>query len=229
MSNLTKNRVDFYSILASSIHDIKNSLTTIHESTMRLAAKEKNCNNYECIKLEFEANRMNNSLIQLLELYKIDSAKFSLELDEHSVHEILQEIKAQQQPLLQLNGINLIIACTDDLYCYCDYNHICTALNSILNNAQRYSNSQIRLSAFLDGEYVTFCIEDDGNGYPAQLLSIDYVNDIPSINSISGSTGLGLHFVSTIAQLHFTKKANGFITIDNKSCFNGARFRLFLP
>ena len=172
---------------------------------------------------------MNNSLIQLLELYKIDSARFSLSTDEHKALDILQEVEAQLAPLLRLNKIRLTINCPEDLYCYCDYNQICNALGSILNNAQRYTNKQIVLSAYPEKEYIVFSIEDDGAGYPAQLLSIDFANDTTYANSISGNTGLGLHFVSTIAALHTAKNSKGFIKIDNNNYLRGARFRLFLP
>jgi len=122
---------------------------------------------------------------------------------------------------------NVIIECPENCYCYCDYNHICNALGSILNNAQRYTNTQISLSSYQDHGFIVFCIEDDGTGYPDQLLSID-LNNIPS-NWISGSTGLGLHFVSTIATLHTARNTTGYIKIDNNSALGGARFRLFLP
>jgi len=228
MTKLANDSIDFPAILASSVHDIKNSLTAVRELIMQLAAKQQCSKNEDFIQLEFETNRMNNSLIQLLELYKIDSAKFNLDIDEYSVFEILQEIKAQQAPLLQLNKINLTVECPEDLYCYCDFNHICNALVSILNNAQRYSKSQIRLSAYKD-EYIVFCLEDDGAGFPEQLLLKDYSKGDASANVLTGSTGLGLHFVSTIAALHTSKKHKGFIKTDNESCFGGARFRLFLP
>lgn len=229
MTNHPDKPIEFPAILASSVHDIKNSLTTVRELIMQLAAKQQSSKNKDFIQLEFEANRMNNSLVQLLELYKIDSEKFSLDIDEHSVCDILQEIKAQQEPLLKLNQIELSIECPEDCFCYCDFNHICNALGSILNNAQRYTNTQIRLSAYEEDEYIVFSMEDNGKGYPSQLLSIDYTHTTPSASSISGSTGLGLHFVSTIASLHTTKSRAGFIKIDNDSCLGGARFRLFLP
>jgi signal transduction histidine kinase len=227
MSHTPQNNINFTEVLASSVHDIKNSLATVRELIMQLSAKHQFNENKDFIQLEFETNRMNNSLVQLLELYKIDSAKFSLDIDEHSVFDIFQEVKAQQTPLLQLNKIKLTIECPENCYCYCDYNHICNALGSILNNAQRYTDTQISLSCYEEHGFIVFCIEDDGTGYPDQLLSID-LNNIPS-NWISGSTGLGLHFVSTIASLHTARNTTGYIEIDNNSALGGARFRLFLP
>lgn len=229
MSNSRSSQPKFPAILASSVHDIKNSLATVHELIVQIAKKQKNTNNLDLVQLEFEANRMNNCLIQLLELYKIDSAKFCLDIEEHQICDIFQEIKAQQTPLLQLNNINLSIECSENLLCYCDYRHICNALGSILNNAQRYTNTQILLSACQDDSYTIITIEDDGAGYPNHLLSIDPAKYNTHADWLSGSTGLGLYFVFTIATLHIAQNRNGFIKIDNDSCVGGARFRLFLP
>jgi len=228
MSDPTNTSINFPAILASSVHDIKNSLTTVRELIAHIADKQHAHKNHNFIQLEFEVNRMNNSLVQLLELYKIDSEKFNLDIDENSADEILQEIKAQQAPLLELNQIKLSIDCAEDLYCFCDYEHICNALNTILNNAQRYTNTEIHLSAYQEQDYIVFCIEDNGAGYPEQLLSITKT-EAPLISHLSGSTGLGLHFVAMLAKLHATKDKKGFIKIDNDSPLGGARFRLFLP
>lgn len=223
MSNNQLTRIDFSTILASSIHDIKNSLTTVRRLISEMDAENKNV-----FQLEFESNRINNSLIQLLELYKMDSSCFNLNLDEYSVFDILQEVKAKQATLLYLNNLNITIDCSEDLYCYCDYDHICNALGSVLNNALRYTNTQIRLSAHQEQNYTVFCIDDDGKGYPEQLLSIEAISKIRS-NWISSSTGLGIHFVSKIAALHTAENNKGFIKLDNDSSLGGARFRLFLP
>ncbi len=220
--------IDFNTLLASSVHDIKNSLATVRELVKQIAAKSQSNNNPDFIQLEFEANRMNNSLVQLLELYKIDSKQFNLNIDEHSAYDILQEVKAQQAPLIQFKQYNLEIDCAEDLYCYCDYFHICNALSSILNNAQRYSENQILLSAYPQKQTIVFCMEDDGKGFPDQLLLINSA-DTTATDWISSSTGLGLHFVSTLAALHIANNSKGYIKIDNESRLGGARFRLFLP
>jgi signal transduction histidine kinase len=218
----------FPTILASTVHDIKNSLGILQQLIQQISATQKDTNNPEIIQLEFEANRMNHSMMQLLVLYKIDSKKFNLDIDEYPVSEILDEVKAQQIPLLQVNHIKLDIQCSDDLMCFCDYTHISNALGTILNNAQRYSHSKVLLSACQIDNYVCFSIEDDGLGYPLELLSFN-PSDHSQMDWLTGNTGLGLYFVSTIAELHQNNKNKGYIRIDNNSRLGGARFRLFLP
>ncbi|MCK4842609.1 MAG: HAMP domain-containing histidine kinase [Methylococcales bacterium] len=220
--------INFPTLVASSIHDIKNSLSTVRELISQITANQQNSSSPEFTQLELETVKMNNHLIQLLELYKIDSDKFNLMIDEYSALDILQEIEAQHAPTLQLNNINLTIKCSDDLYCYCDYRHICNALSNIVNNALRYTNTQICISAYKEKQYIVFCVEDDGQGYLEQILSGNSIQTVSPVNT-PNNTGLGIHFVATIASLHTAKDDKGFITTDNNSSLGGARFCLFLP
>ncbi|WP_031434890.1 sensor histidine kinase [Methylomarinum vadi] len=217
----------FATILASTVHDIKNSLTVLHDRIRRISASRGH-DDPDLLQLEFEANRMNHSMMQLLALYKIDNNKFNLEIDEYAVQEIFDEVRAEQAPLLRLDDIALTVACPDELMCFCDFTQVCNALGTVLNNARRYSRRKIELSASQQRDYVCFVIEDDGEGYSEELLAIDPA-DQGRMDWISGSTGLGLYFVATIASLHSNGDKRGHIRIDNDSRLGGARFRLFLP
>jgi len=165
--------------------------------------------------------------MQLLTLYKIDASQFNLNIDEHSVTDILDDIVAEQSSLLALSEIELIAECEDDLFCFCDSTLISNAISTLVNNAQRYCHSKILLSARQEGSYVAFYIEDDGTGYPKNFLADTQHNT--GIDLASGNTGLGLFFVATIAKMHTTSDRQGFIKTDNASRFGGARFSLYLP
>lgn len=228
MSNTPMLAIGFPAILASSVHDIKNSLTALRALIDQLEHVYQDQKPNEFRQLEFEINRMNNSLMQLLTLYKIDLSQFSLTIDEHSAADILEDVVAQQSTLLSLGNIQLITECQGDLFCYCDNALISNALCTLVNNAQRYCQSKVVLTVTQEDDYVVFCIEDDGRGYPANLISSDY-KQLPQIDLANGNTGLGLFFTETIAQLHVQGDKQGFITTDNNSQFGGARFKLHLP
>lgn len=228
MSNTHMLSIGFPAILASSVHDIKNSLTALRALLGQLENIYQDTKPIEFRQLEFETNRMNNSLMQLLTLYKIDLSQFSLDIDEYSASDILEDIVAQQSTLLSLSNIQLTIECDDDLFCYCDHTLINNALCTLVNNAQRYCLSKVLLSASQEDDYVVFCIEDDGKGYPENLISSDH-KQLPQVNLASGNTGLGLFFAETIAQLHIQADKRGFTITDNNSQFGGARFKLYLP
>lgn len=218
----------FPAILASTVHDIKNSLGTLLGLIQHLTQKNDLNQSSDFQQLEFEANRINHSLMQLLVMYKIDSKTFMLAIDEYPVADIIGEARAQQDRLTRLNNVEVRVDYNDDLMCYCDYQIVSNALGSILNNAQRYTRSAILLSAGAEDGYVKFCIEDDGRGYPEHLLNADLGN-ASDVDWVSGNTGLGLYFVSAIAARHKNKGKSGFVRIDNQSALGGARFSLYLP
>lgn len=217
----------FATVLASTIHDLKNSLGTVQSLTNRLAKLYIN-DMPDFQQLEFEVKRMNHSMMQLLALYRIDNDSFALEIDDYLASDILEEVEAQQSPQLHMSQINLTSRCPDELMVFCDFNHISNALGTILNNTQRYSRNHILLSASREDDYICFTIEDDGEGYPENLLSVNTAEQT-QVDWVNGNTGLGLYFVKTIAALHRNQDQCGYIRLDNNSSLGGARFRLFLP
>ncbi|MGR8930504.1 MAG: sensor histidine kinase [Gammaproteobacteria bacterium] len=218
----------FPTILASTVHDIKTSLGTLVNLIRQLQLNQTKEQVDNILQLEFEANRINHSLMQLLVMYRIDRRSFSLNIDEYLVIDILNEAKSQQNGHFQRRNIDVQVACDEELLCFCDFQQVSNALSSILNNADRYCRKAIRISAVKERDYVTLCIEDDGVGYPEQLLASDLRN--PSDPDwVCGNAGLGLCFVSAIAHFHKNRDSRGFVKIDNHSSLGGARFCLFLP
>ena len=217
----------FPTILASTVHDIKNSLSTLLELIRQILVKQNNCSD-DLNQLEFEAARINHSLMQLLVMYKIDSQKFSLLIDEYPAIDIIREAVDQQARLSRLNNIDLQIACDDEVMCYCDYPNVSNALASVLNNALRYTKQTVLISVSEEIGYLRITIEDDGEGYPEHFLNAD-LNNMADLDWVSGNTGLGLYFVSVIAGLHKRGDVCGYVQVDNQSRLGGARFNLFLP
>jgi signal transduction histidine kinase len=221
--------LNFPAILAFSVHEMKNSLSIINELIHRFTKQDPMKANKELVQLEFEANRMNNHLMQLLILYKIDESKFTPSIDECQAIDILNEVVAQQASLFAINGLELIMDCPDDLVCYCDSNLICNAISTVVNNSQRYAHTKVSLSATLEENgYISFSVEDDGDGYPEHFLRPE-VMDNTAVNLNTGSTGLGLFFVSTIAKMHVNGDKKGLIKLKNHCHLGGAKFSLLLP
>ncbi len=228
MSNTHILSSSFNSLLASSVNDIKNSLKTLRTLHDRLRDIHHDEKQNEFMQLEYESNRMYNCLMQLLTLYKLDLSQFSPTIDEYAAADILEEITNQHDSLFSFGKVEFISQCDNDLFCYCDRMLISNALSTLVNNAQRYSRSKVLLSASQENDYVVFCIEDDGEGYPESLMSSEY-EQLPQLDLTSGNTGLGLFFAEAVAQLHSQANKRGYIITDNNSQFGGARFKLYLP
>ncbi|MDO8845227.1 sensor histidine kinase KdpD [Methylicorpusculum sp.] len=217
----------FSDILASSVHDLKNSLQIVRSLIKTLALEYANLERPEFRVLDFETARMNSCVMQLLILYRLDASHFKPLLEECRVLDILEEVGCQQSLQIQLRQISFTVECCDDLFCFCEDTLINTVLVSIVNNALRYCRQAIRLSGRQQDDYVCLCIEDDGPGFSSGIMA--GTQGVKSSELEKGNTGLGLHFASTIAELHSQGQRRGFVVIDNESTLGGARFSLFLP
>ncbi|MEE9397446.1 MAG: HAMP domain-containing sensor histidine kinase [Methylococcales bacterium] len=223
-----QNSIDFSTILATSIHDMKNSLGIMTGLVQRKLNEQSPPYDPDIVQLEFEANRLSNSLMQLLVLYKIESERFMLSLDEYPANDLLEDIVAQNRPLLDGKGIDLEVDCDADILVYCDFGLVCSIFNNLLNNAVRYTAHRIRLSAVRKSAYSVLTIEDDGGGYPESILNRTFL-DQSGIDFYTGNTGLGLLFASHIAALHKGNGTEGYINLANEGRYGGACFSLFLP
>ncbi len=223
--------LDFEAIIASSVHDMKNSLYMLLGSLdeIILTCDSTDCPSFKKFShVRYEGNRVNNSLIQLLSLYRIENGQYSLNITENDLYESLEECFLESQGLLELKGIESNLNCDDDLLWYFDRNLIIGTLNSVINNSYKYTKSIIKISAFTENNYLVISIEDDGPGYPESML-YDIDSHETSIDYQSGSTGLGLYFAKIIANMHNNKERSGYITTDNNSINGGGRFSIYLP
>lgn len=221
-------RFDFTAVLAASIHDLKNSLGSFRTSLSHLAATCDSKQSRNFAELEYQTGHMNNILMQLLILYKIDIRRFTPGIDAHVANDILEEVLARQGGLPALYRLQLESDCAAELLCYCDDRLLCSALEGLLINAQRYARRRILLSAARHGDFVAFSVEDDGPGFTAEQLQAK-TDSFTEPDLANSHTGLGLFFVSCIARMHTHGDKTGHIAFDNASRLGGARFTLFLP
>jgi len=226
---------DFSLILASSIHDMKNSLGMLLHSLQELCDQlpSDNDNGKGIGTIRYEAERVNNDLIQLLGVYRLQQNKLAAHLDEHYLDDIFAEQHAQYDEILSAKGLSLEQDSEADLSWFFDRELTCGIINNAINNASRYTRSKVLLSArkVIESEhqYLEICVNDDGQGYPQSLLNIS-PNDIENnLNFKTGSTSLGLYFASQVAALHREGDHIGRIELTNGGPLGGGLFRLLLP
>lgn len=226
--------IDFSMLLASSVHDIKNSLgmllTSLDDSIDIDTEKDPEQRKRYSI-LRGEASRINNSLIYLLGLYRLQNNQLSLNLSEIFIAEFLEEQLASQELLFQVNDIQATIICDGNLSGYFDENLIAGVVNNILVNCAKYTKDKITLTAEQQGQYLHIFIHDNGVGYPQKIIdSVGNKSDDESQQGIdfnSGSTNLGLYFSQQIAALHHCKGRRGSIELSNTA--GGGCFKLIIP
>lgn len=227
----TERRINFSAFLASMAHDMKNSLgmllNTIDE-IVSTCTPEKCPSHRHLSQMQYEATRVNFNLIQLLTMYKMDHDQLSINISHYPVSEIIEEIILQNKPLLDFKDIEIFTECPDDLTWFMDCNLISGVINNILNNAYRYASSKILMRAYENGGWLVLSIEDDGQGYPEEMLETGGQTG-RGVSFRTGSTGLGLYFASMVAKLHKNKDREGFVSISNSGEYGGGCFTMTLP
>lgn len=221
---------DFSLLLASSVHDMKNSLgmllTSLEDLMHEYPAEDENHKKKYCT-LQGEASRIQNDLIYLLGLYRLQRDELPVHIEEIFVNDFLQEQVAQNSILFAVRDISIDIQCDEGLIGYFDDELIAGVLNNILVNAARYTKDNILISADLEDNYLQIKVIDNGGGYPEAMIR-EPSSYVKGIDFDSGSTSLGLYFAAQIAAMHVKDDLNGMIEIGNLPSGGGC-FTLKLP
>ncbi len=221
----------FNAVLMSFIHDIKNSLLIslsglemlYHNLDSALPEQKESIST-----IQYELHRINNSLVQLLSLYKMETHLFSIQADQYNLYDFLDELIINNTQIRTRHDFSIDMDCDDSIEWFFDKDLISTIINSIINNSIRYADKHIKLSARIENGYLIIIVEDDGKGFPEKMFAHPDTLET-AINMQSGSTGLGLYFAEKIANIHTNKDRAGSTVIDNKSQLGGGRFTLLLP
>lgn len=229
-----ENKMNFSDILASTLHDTKNSLGILFNNLEDIISSchEQNCARHsEFYMLQYEIQRLNHSLIRLLSLYKAEKSQLTTNIDYQAINDVLEEVATAHEILLGSRNIQLLTECDDSLCWAFDRNLIEGVLDNIINNAFRYAQATVKISASAENGYLVLQVEDDGEGYPASMLVNE--NKQPEfkqeIDFKTGSTGLGLYFSMMVAAMHVNKDKKGFISIFNGGSMGGGVFSIYLP
>jgi two-component system, OmpR family, sensor histidine kinase SenX3 len=217
--------------LASSVHDMKNSIS------MLIGGLEKTLSQVDpavfpaCADLAhmiYEAKRINSNLIQLLTLFKAGHDLYPFDPQAQAVGDFLRVTGDQNAPLLASQGIDLELCVDDEFYWEFDEDLVSGVIGNALNNAIHYTRDRIRLVAREDGGFLELRIEDNGQGYPQSMLDAG-VEAMRGVDFLGGSTGLGLHFSVVAAKMHRNRGRRGEIRLENGGAWGGGCFVLRLP
>jgi len=223
--------LDFSMVIASTVHDMKNSLATLMQAYSQwlghLPAEQRKTAEGGVIDYEFA--HLNGMLVQLLGLYKLGVNQLPLRPDYHELDDFLEAQLAHHREVLDSRGIvaSYEVEGISPLGFF-DRELIGSVVANILTNAVRFARSAILITAREEGEQLVISINDDGPGYPEHMIGaqIEYVQ---GINQRSGSTGLGLYFSTHIARLHERNGVHGHIEISNGGALGGGLFSIYLP
>lgn len=219
---------DLTTLLAGNIHEVKNLLAQLF-----LALDEASFTaQTDCPKLaqrltdmRLTGRRVHDRLLHILTVYKAESGFFSANLDAYDPAEVIEDLALEAKSLVG-KRLNVTSECHAPSHWYLDRYLVESALTNALHNSLRQARSRIALSAHDEDGYLVLKVEDDGPGFPEDMLQSD---SVPLSNGEEGRTGLGLYFSRTAAAAHRDKERAGFIRIENGGSLGGAVFSLYLP
>lgn len=225
-------QADFALVLASSVHDMKNSLgmlLTSLEDVIEDAPPRDDKQAQQFATLQYEASRINTELIQLLALYRMQNNRLPVQVDEHYLIDVLEEQAARNDMLFKTRKLTLELDCDDSLSWYFDSELLGGVINNILVNAARYSREKILIKACLVDDGLEVSIADDGAGYPQSMLQNPERSFEQTVDFSSGSTHLGLYFAHCVASMHCRNDQRGYTRLSNGGPLGGGVFSVTLP
>lgn len=220
--------MQFSDILASIIHDMKNSLGMVINTLDEFASENDFQEDSKLATLHHESKRLNNNLIALLSLYKIDHGHLNPNIEENNVEDFLEEIVVDNQTIANTKGVKINYECEEGLVGYFDEWLIRGVINNLIGNGLRYTSKKIVIYAEMIDEYLVFSIEDDGSGFPQVMIDAQAAfNRNKSLSE--GHTQLGIYFASMVARLHKNGDREGFVKLANRQRLEGGCFSIWLP
>lgn len=223
--------IDFSTVLASAVHDMKNSLClllqTIEDLNDEVSPDNQNALEH-LASAHYEASRLNTGLVQLLSLYRAEIENLPLNVDECYLEDLIEELIFSNESYINHKQMELEVEQEDNLVWYLDGDLVNLLLNDVLINAMRYSKKKILLKTFELNGYLHFQVEDDGPGYPSSMLQATTIS-MQNFDISQGRTGLGLFFARLIAEAHTQGERKGSISLSNGGSLGGSVFTLKLP
>lgn len=224
---------ELFLFLASTAHDMKNSISVLSGTLERLLAEGQPAEPAypHMAHMLNQTRRLNNQLMQLLALYKqVGTPAYPFDMQPLEAGQLAEQVAASERVLLQSRGIALEIDCDPRLVWHVDEILIIGVLSHAIHNAANYTRDRVRLAiAEVDG-FLELRVEDNGPGYPLSMLDAGVAAMAGGgVNFLTNSAGLGLYFSSEVAKMHRHRGRHGTLRLENGGAYGGGCFVLRLP
>jgi signal transduction histidine kinase len=221
--------------LASTAHDMKNSISVLSGTLERLLVEDgaqHGSAHAQMAQMLYQTRRLNDSLMQLLALYKqVGTPAYPFDVQPIEAGELAAQIVALARVLLDSRGIALDLEVDAGLIWHLDEDLVVGVVSHAVNNAVHYTRDRIRLSLRRDGDLLEIRVEDNGLGYPQPLLDAgaELSGATRGVDFLTNSAGLGLYFSREVARMHRHRDRSGAVRLENGGTLGGGCFVLTLP
>ncbi|MEJ5261421.1 MAG: response regulator [Ignavibacterium sp.] len=196
--------------LASMSHELRTPMNSILGLTELILDKAQlDDKNRERLEVVLKSGkRLMNLINDILDLSKIEAGKMEIREEEILLEELIEDVAATIQPLVNEKGLRFTInrKCDTRLIITTDKGRVSQVLINLLGNAVKFTDKgNVELSvASTDDNYLVFSVSDTGIGIPEEAQKIIFEEfrqvDGSTARRYSG-TGLGLAISKKIIDL----------------------------
>ncbi|MBO1578362.1 HAMP domain-containing sensor histidine kinase [Bacillus sp. XF8] len=201
---LEKTRKEFISGVS---HELKTPLSVIRSFAEGIKDGVSKDNTYYTDVILEETENMNRLIVEMLELAKLESGTYKLEMDPFSLGELVQQVYTKLLFSMEEKQLQVEIDANPYIYVKANRNRIEQVVVNLLSNAIRYTpdGKEIRIRVIEHEDKVKVEIENTGNPIPDESLQKiwdRFYRLDASRSRHTGGTGLGLSIVKNILELH---------------------------
>ncbi|WP_268541085.1 sensor histidine kinase [Candidatus Nitrosotenuis cloacae] len=229
--NVEKSKDEFVTMI---VHDLKNPLVPIQAYAEILLMQSLGSLNEKQIQ-RLQSIRNNALVLQkmirdLLDANKLGLGKLRLDIQVHSLGEIIKNEISGLDLEFQKKGITTTFEVSEDVSCECDRSRIGQVINNILLNAIDFVNEntgKIEVSLKKDARIATILVKDNGVGIAKDKIDSVFVKFYqiqPNKQRKYGGTGLGLSVCKGIIENH-----NGRIWAESEGEGMGTEIHIEIP
>lgn len=213
---------DTSTLLSSQLHDIKNEMQALLSLQDELSEQLTQYPEQAAVlnRISEHSNSLNQRLIELLSVLKIQNTSFAPNEDEHWLIDTITPIS---HDFKRLKDFDVTCNFDPEFNQFYDEQLLEIALQNILGNAKQAgaNSASIDIEEFDDGHWLIEII-DDGPGFePEQLQQGEF-------NPQGTASGLGLYLIEQAIKAHKRNGNRGEIALGN-AVNGGARIQLIFP
>jgi len=201
-------------LLAVQLLD-EEALGPLNESQRQVVAAQKQ-----------DLERLEKLMRDLLDVTRLEAGTVAARFEMVEPQEIVKNVLHTIRPQAEKKGVELVSDVPIDLpKVYADRLQVGRVLTNLLANAIRHTSPKgvVKVLASASNNHVTFMIEDNGEGIPAEYLQRIFERFVQVPGATQGGAGLGLSIARNIVKAH-----GGDMTVESE-VGKGSKFRFTIP
>lgn len=206
---------------AAFSHDLRNPLTVLKGSVKMAKQCRGEALLENLLRMESYTDRIERYVESMSQVGRLE--EIAVEKAPADWKKLVRELENAMEFVAADSGRQFSFKSTgDEETIFLDQNILFQIAENLVSNAVRYAESQVSVSLTLDEHTLSLEADDDGPGFPAQLLK-NGVRPFQKGNEDSGHFGMGLYICDLLCRKH-----GGSLTIGNRSSGAFARAELSL-